>query len=95
MASRRKTVGQLEDENRIINPEADRYLGMECLFKPMNMSAEYLEERVWNCFREYYSLPAILKRFLLPPNAYFGQGFPSNLIFWWAAQRRKDPVDFY
>jgi radical SAM superfamily enzyme YgiQ (UPF0313 family) len=86
---------QLEDEGRIINPVADRYLGMECIFNPRNMSAKYLEERVWNCFRDFYSLPAILKRFLLPPNAYFGQGFPSNLIFWWAAQRRKDPVDFY
>jgi radical SAM superfamily enzyme YgiQ (UPF0313 family) len=86
---------QLEDEGRIINPVADRYLGMECIFQPRNMSAEYVEEKVWNCFREFYSMPAILKRFLWPPNSYFGQGLPSNLIFWWAAKRQKDPVDFY
>jgi radical SAM superfamily enzyme YgiQ (UPF0313 family) len=86
---------QLEDEGRIINPVADRYLGMECIFQPRNMSAKYVEEKVWNCFREFYSLPAILKRFLLPPNSYIGQGFPSNLMFWWAAKRQKDPVDFY
>jgi hypothetical protein len=54
-----------------------------------------VEEKVWNCFREFYSMPAILKRFLWPPNSYFGQGLPSNLIFWWAAKRQKDPVDFY
>jgi radical SAM superfamily enzyme YgiQ (UPF0313 family) len=86
---------QLEGEGRIINSEADRYLGMECIFQPRQMSAKYVEDRVWNCFREFYALPAILKRFFLPPKGYFGQGFPSNMIFWWAAQRRKDPVDFY
>jgi hypothetical protein len=58
---------QLEDEGRIINPEADRYLGMECIFNPRNTSAKYLDERVWNCFRECYALPAIMKRFYCLP----------------------------
>ncbi|WP_298434124.1 radical SAM protein [Geobacter sp.] len=86
---------QLQDEGRIINPMADRYLGMQCLFKPKNMSAEEVEEGVWDCFRKFYSIPAILRRFFAPPNSYLGQGLPSNLIFWWAVRQRKDPVDFY
>lgn len=86
---------QLKADGRIINPLADRYLGMQCLFKPMNMSAEEVEEGVWSCFRGFYSIPGILKRFFLPPNSYIGQGLPSNLIFWWAVRQRKDPVDYY
>jgi len=86
---------QLIDEGRILNPIADRYLGMECLFKPKNMTAEEVEKGVWECFRKFYSLPEIAKRFLLPPNAYLGQGLPSNLIFWWAVRNWKDPVDYY
>ncbi|ABQ24592.1 B12-binding domain-containing radical SAM protein [Geotalea uraniireducens] len=86
---------QLIKDGRIINPMGDRYVGMECLFSPRNMTAREVEEGVWNCFREFYSLPKIARRFLLPPNSYFGQGFASNLIFWWAVRNRKDPVDFY
>jgi hypothetical protein len=86
---------KFKDEGRILNPMADRYLGMECLFKPKNMTAEEVEEGVWDCFRKFYSLPEIARRFFLPPNAYLGQGLPSNLIFWWAVRNWKDPVDYY
>lgn len=86
---------RLIEEDRIINPLGDRYLGMECIFRPKNMTAEQVEEGVWGCFRKFYSIPGIFKRFLVPPNSYMGQGLPANLIFWWAAKKRKDPVDFY
>ncbi len=86
---------RLIEEGRVINPVGDRYVGMECIFTPRNMSAVDVEEGVWQCFREFYSLPRIAKRFLLPPNSYIGQGLPSNLIFWGAVRRRRDPVDFY
>ncbi len=86
---------RLIEEGRVINPVGDRYLGMECIFAPKNMSAVDVEEGVWNCFREFYSISRIAKRFLLPPNSYIGQGLPSNLIFWGAVRRRRDPVDFY
>jgi len=86
---------KLIDEDRILNPIGDRYLGMECIFRPKNMTAEEVEEGVWDCFRRYYSLPSIAKRFLWPPNAYTPQGLPSNLIFWWAVRKRVDPVDYY
>lgn len=36
-----------------------------------------------------------MKRLLLPPNRYTGQGLPSNLFFYWGAQKRIDPVDYY
>jgi radical SAM superfamily enzyme YgiQ (UPF0313 family) len=90
-AMRRK----LEEEGRVINPMADRYLGMECLFTPKNMTPKQVEDGVWNCFEEFYSVPGIFKRFLVPPNSYVWQGLPSNLIFWWAVRHKKDPVDYY
>jgi radical SAM superfamily enzyme YgiQ (UPF0313 family) len=90
-AMRRK----LEEEGRVINPMADRYLGMECLFTPKNMTPKQVEDGVWNCFEEFYSVPSILRRFLMPPNSYVWQGLPSNLIFWWAVRHKKDPVDYY
>ncbi|MEJ2191629.1 MAG: radical SAM protein [Nitrospirota bacterium] len=86
---------ELAREGRIINPLADRYLGMECLFQPKNMTPGQVEDGVWDCYRRFYSLPGIFRRFLLPPNSSMGQGLPSNLAFWWAVRRKKDPVDFY
>ena len=85
----------LIDEGRILNKMADRYLGMECMFTPKNMSAREVEDGVWGCFRKFYSLPGIFRRFMLPPNSYISQGLPSNLIFWWAVRNGKDPVDYY
>ncbi|MBI5884347.1 MAG: B12-binding domain-containing radical SAM protein [Elusimicrobia bacterium] len=87
---------QLEKEGRILNPVADRYTGMECLYVPKNMTPRQVEDGVWKCFREFYSPMAIMKRFLWPPQwPYMGQGIPSNAIFAWAVRRKKDPVDFY
>jgi hypothetical protein len=68
---------------------------MECLFTPKNMTPRQVEDGVWNSFEEFYSVPGILRRFLLPPNSYVWQGLPSNLIFWWAVRHKKDPVDYY
>lgn len=86
---------QLEEAGRVINPDADRYLGMECLFQPKNMAPKEVENGVWDCFKKFYSVKGIAKRFLWPPNSYIWQGLPSNLIFWWAVRNNTDPVDFY
>jgi hypothetical protein len=86
---------RLAEEGRVFNPLADRHLGMECIFTPKNMTPKQVEDGVWSCFRRYYSLPGIFKRFFLPPNSYISQGLPSNLIFWWAVRQGKDPVDYY
>lgn len=82
-------------EGRILNPIADRYLGMECVFTPKHMSPREVEEGVWGCLQKFYSLPNILRRFSTPPYRYVAQGLPSNLMFWWAIRKRKDPVDYY
>ncbi len=86
---------RLIEEGRVFNPLGDRFIGMDCIFTPKGMTPEQVEEGVWDCFRKFYSISGIFKRFFLPPNAYIGQGLPSNLIFWWAVRKRKDPVDFY
>lgn len=86
---------QLAQEGRIVNPLVDRYLGMECLFAPKNMTTKEVVDGIWESYRDFYSLPKIFKRFLWPPNAYTAQGLPSNLIYWWFVRHKKDPVDIY
>jgi radical SAM superfamily enzyme YgiQ (UPF0313 family) len=86
---------QLAQEGRVHNPEAEKYLGMVCNFVPKHMTPDECEAGVWDCFKKFYSLPAIFRRFLWPPNSYLFQGLPSNLFFHWSASRRIDPVDFY
>jgi radical SAM superfamily enzyme YgiQ (UPF0313 family) len=86
---------QLAQEGRVHNPEAEKYLGMVCNFVPKHMTPDECEAGVWDCFKKFYSLPAIFRRFLWPPHSYLFQGLPSNLFFHWSAFRRIDPVDFY
>jgi len=86
---------QLNQEGRIHNPEAEKYLGMICNFYPKHMTPEECEAGVWRCFQKFYSFPSIWRRLLRPPNSYIFQGLPSNLYFHWAVNRRIDPVDFY
>jgi radical SAM superfamily enzyme YgiQ (UPF0313 family) len=86
---------QLNQEGRVHNPEAERYLGMVCNFIPKHMTPEDCESGVWRCFQKFYSFPSIFRRLLLPPTGYIFQGLPSNLFFHWSASRHIDPVDFY
>jgi len=86
---------QLNQEGRIHNPDAEKYLGMICNFYPKHMSPEQCEAGVWRCFQKFYSFPSIWRRLFTPPNSYIFQGLPSNLYFHWAVNRRVDPVDFY
>jgi radical SAM superfamily enzyme YgiQ (UPF0313 family) len=86
---------QLNQEGRVHNPDAEKYLGMVCNFVPMHMTPEECEAGVWQCFKEFYSFSSIWHRLLLPPTRYIFQGLPSNLFFHWAASRKIDPVDFY
>ena len=86
---------QLNQEGRVHNPDAEKYLGMVCNFLPRHMTPEECEEGVWRCFQKFYSIGSIFRRLLWPPTRYIYQGLPSNLFFHWAARRRIDPVDFY
>jgi radical SAM superfamily enzyme YgiQ (UPF0313 family) len=86
---------QLQQEGRVHNPEAERYLGMVCNFVPQHMTPEECEAGVWRCFEQFYSFGSIFRRLLWPPSSYIFQGLPSNLFFHWAAKRHIDPVDFY
>jgi len=86
---------QLNQEGRVHNPEAEKYLGMICNFYPRHMSPEECEAGVWRCFQKFYSFGSICRRLLLPPTGYIFQGLPSNLFFHWSAARHIDPVDFY
>ena len=65
------------------------------MFVPKNLTPEQVEQGVWWCSDQFYSLGSIAKRLLLPPNRYTGQGLPSNLFFYWGAKKRIDPVDYY
>lgn len=86
---------QLNQEGRVHNPDAEKFLGMVCNFIPKQMTPEECEAGVWGCFKKFYSLSSICRRLLMPPNRYIFQGLPSNLFFHWSASRKIDPVDFY
>jgi radical SAM superfamily enzyme YgiQ (UPF0313 family) len=86
---------QLNQEGRVHNPDAEKYLGMVCNFFPRHMTPEECEAGVWRCFQEFYSFRSICRRLLMPPTRYIFQGIPSNLFFHWSAMRKIDPVDFY
>ncbi|MFQ5664838.1 MAG: B12-binding domain-containing radical SAM protein [Candidatus Binatia bacterium] len=87
---------QLEQEGRVIIPDADQFTNNHrCMFVPKNLTPQQVEEGVWRCTERFYSMRSIVRRLLLPPNAYTGQGIPSNLYFYWGAKRRIDPVDYY
>ena len=86
---------QLNQEGRVHNPDAEKYLGMVCNFFPRHMTPDECEAGVWRCFQEFYSFRSICHRLLMPPTSYLFQGIPSNLFFHWSAMRKIDPVDFY
>jgi radical SAM superfamily enzyme YgiQ (UPF0313 family) len=86
---------QLNQEGRVHNPDAEKYLGMICNFFPKHMTPDECEAGVWRCFQQFYSFSSICRRLFMPPTRYIFQGLPSNLFFHWSARRRIDPVDFY
>jgi radical SAM superfamily enzyme YgiQ (UPF0313 family) len=55
---------RLEEEGRIIESDWSKYDGLHPVFRHRNMGAQALEEGLWGAYREFYSLPSILKRCL-------------------------------
>jgi radical SAM superfamily enzyme YgiQ (UPF0313 family) len=87
---------QLENEGRVIIPDADLYTNnFRCMFVPKNMSPQEVEEGVWRCTKEFYSLKSMFKRLLMPPGKFTWQGLTENMLFYWGAKRQIDPVDYY
>ncbi len=53
---------QLENEGRVIIPDADLYTNnFRCMFVPKNMSPQEVEEGVWRCTKEFYSLKSMFE----------------------------------
>ncbi len=87
---------QLEDEDRVIIPDADMYTNnFRCMFVPRNLSPQEVEEGVWRCTTEFYSLKSMFKRLLMPPSKFTWQGLTENALFYWGAKQRIDPVEYY
>jgi radical SAM superfamily enzyme YgiQ (UPF0313 family) len=58
---------QLLSEGRIVDPhEIDRWPVKRSHVAPAYCSSEELERKVWQMYREFYSLPSMLKRLPLP-----------------------------
>ena len=73
---------QLEDEGRVIIPDADMYTNnFRCMFVPKNLSPQEVEEGVWRCTNEFYSLKSMFKRLLMPPSKFTWQGLTENALF--------------
>lgn len=58
--SRRK----LEEEGRIVDYDWSRYDGLHAVFRPLKMEKESLEKGLWDAYREFYTIPNILRRCL-------------------------------
>src|SRR5712672_1453517 len=87
---------QLEAEGRVIIPDADMYTNnFRCMFVPKNLSPQEVEEGVWRCTKEFYSLKSMFRRLLMPPGKFTWQGLTENMLFYWGAKRQIDPVDYY
>jgi radical SAM superfamily enzyme YgiQ (UPF0313 family) len=87
---------QLEAEGRVLIPDADMYTNnFVCMFVPKRMTASQVEQGVWRCTKEFYSFKSMFKRLLAPPGKYTVQGLTENMLFWYGAKRRIDPVDYY
>ena len=57
----------MQQEGRIIDEEnMERWPGVVCHFRPLQMSGEELVEQVKRMQRKFYSLPAIARRLRIP-----------------------------
>ena len=52
-------------ENRITSQDFARYSGGKVNFIPKNITAETLQKRYWNLYKELFSWPSILKRIFI------------------------------
>jgi Domain of unknown function (DUF4070) len=87
---------KLEQEGRVIIPDADMYTNnFRCMFVPAKLSPQQVEEGVWRCTKEFYSIKSMFKRLLMPPGKFTLQGLTENMLFWYGAKRQIDPVDYY
>ena len=55
---------KLEEKGRIINYNWSNYDGLHVVFRPMKMGIETLEKGLWDAYKEFYSIPNILKRLM-------------------------------
>jgi radical SAM superfamily enzyme YgiQ (UPF0313 family) len=53
---------RLELEKRIVEYDWSKYDGLHAVFEPAKMKKEQLEEGLWKAYREFYSIPCILRR---------------------------------
>ena len=63
--------------------------------RAQELSPQEVEEGVWRCTKEFYSLKSMFKRLLMPPGKFTWQGLTENMLFYWGAKRQIDPVDYY
>jgi radical SAM superfamily enzyme YgiQ (UPF0313 family) len=55
---------KLEEEGRIIDYDWSSYDGLHAVYRPLGMGKEPLEKGLWDAYREFYSIPNIIKRCL-------------------------------
>jgi len=53
---------KLEKEGRIIDNDWSHYDGFHAVFQPLRMRTEELEEGLWNAYKEFYTIPSIIRR---------------------------------
>jgi len=53
---------KLEEEDRIIDYDWSNYDGLHAVYRPLRVGKESLEKGLWDAYKEFYSVPNIIKR---------------------------------
>jgi len=72
---------RLEKEGRILTKDWSKYTEADVVFEPKHMTAEELVQGGMKCYREFYSMPNILKRVITNKNI--------NLLFFFNTWKLK------
>lgn len=86
---------RLKAEGRLLTEDQSYFRGETCVFQPLNMMPDELEQGVWGAYRKFYSPSSILKRMARNTGKGFWDMFLSNLLFGWAVRRQTSPLEYY
>lgn len=84
---------KLKEEGRIINYDWSNYDGLHAVYRPLKMGKETLEKGLWDAYREFYTIPNILRRCMkVERHPRRLRTFLSNLYYRRMALRGRHPL---
>lgn len=80
-----RQLERMHADGRLITRDWRHYDGVHCVFRPMQMTPEVLEEGCYWAWQAYYSIPSIVRRMLKPGEKVLEMA--ANMYFNWAYRR--------